>query len=299
MKNEDYREEATALVTVSRAASQRIIQGLSGNTPDPYYSIKFNTTTGIFESKYDEAKFRADNPTTGRVSNFGIGFINTPSKTNTDAAVKALNDNLTHLMETTPYDKTIPANIPPVKLRALYATGKSFSDAKGAPVLTADEVWNNNAAALERQIHKAAENPHPAGANLTTAVGVTSSGNSKGERNNNAGNLEDGPYARSQPGYKGSDGRFAIFDTPEQGAAAQENLLKSKYLDKGLDTVSEVILKYAPPKSKGGDNSEEAVANYIGYVAKKLGITPFTKISPDMLSMLAQAMREFETGQRG
>lgn len=176
MKNEDYKEEATALVTVSRAASQRIIQGLSGNTPDPYYSIKFNTTTGIFESKYDEAKFRADNPTTGRVSNFGIGFINTPSKTNTDAAVKALNDNLTHLMETTPYDKTIPANIPPVKLRALYATGKSFSDAKGAPVLTADEVWNNNAAALERQIHKAAQNPHPAGADLTTAVGVTAPG---------------------------------------------------------------------------------------------------------------------------
>ena len=176
MKNDDYKEEATALVTVSRAASQRIIQGLSGNTPDPYYSIKFNTTTGIFESKYDEAKFRADNPATGRGSNFGIGFINTPSKTNTDAAVKALNDNLTHLMETTPYDKTIPANIPPVKLRALYATGKSFSDAKGAPVLTADEVWNNNAAALERQIHKAAQNPHPAGADLTTAVGVTAPG---------------------------------------------------------------------------------------------------------------------------
>jgi len=175
MKNEDYKEEATALVTVSRAASQRIIQGVSSNTPDPYYSIKFNETTGVFESKFNEAEFRENNPSTGRASNFGFNFAS-PVHTNTDAAVKALNDNLTHLMETTPYDKTIPANIPPVKLRALYATGKSFSDAKGAPVLTADEVWNNNAAALERQIHKAAENPHPAGADLTNAVGVTAPG---------------------------------------------------------------------------------------------------------------------------
>src|SRR5262249_27294022 len=46
----------------------------------------------------------------------------------------------------------------------------------------------------------------------------------RGLRNNNPGNIEDGPLAKALPGYKGSDGRFAVFDTPENGVNAADAL---------------------------------------------------------------------------
>lgn len=114
---------------------------------------------------------------------------------------------------------------------------------------------------------------------------------SKGERNRNPGNIEDGPFARSQPGYKGSDGRFAIFDSPESGRRAQEQLLAKNY--KGM-SPAQVVQKYAPL----GDNSEESVRNYIGYAASRAGIDPDKPVPPAKLSQFAAAMREFETGNR-
>ena len=41
----------------------------------------------------------------------------------------------------------------------------------------------------------------------------------RGIRNNNPGNIEYGDWARRH-GATGSDGRFAIFESPEQGIAA-------------------------------------------------------------------------------
>lgn len=117
-------------------------------------------------------------------------------------------------------------------------------------------------------------------------------GNSRGERNNNPGNLEDGAFARSQPGYAGSDGRFARFNTSADGEAAQVNLLRKNY--KGM-SVAQIIQKYAPVR----DNSEESVRNYIGYVASRAGLNPDAAVSDDHLHQVAAAMRAFETGKRG
>lgn len=119
---------------------------------------------------------------------------------------------------------------------------------------------------------------------------------SVGERNQNEGNIEDGPYARSQPGYAGSDGRFAKFDSPEAGANAQIRLLQGKGYA-GLP-ISGIIQRYAPLKSRGGDNTEAQVRNYIGYVAARAGIDPDGQIDPSKLGAVASAMREFETGKR-
>ncbi|WP_461342220.1 hypothetical protein [Bradyrhizobium sp.] len=47
---------------------------------------------------------------------------------------------------------------------------------------------------------------------------------SRGDRNNNPGNIEDGPFARAH-GATGSDGRFAVFPDYATGSAAQEALL--------------------------------------------------------------------------
>jgi hypothetical protein len=69
-------------------------------------------------------------------------------------------------------------------------------------------------------------------------------------RNNNPGNIEDGSFAKSQPGYAGSDGRFAKFTTAAQGSAAQEALL-GKYLARGQTTVRQII-EGVPAKGAAG-----------------------------------------------
>jgi len=124
--------------------------------------------------------------------------------------------------------------------------------------------------------------------------GGSSGGNSRGERNGNPGNIKDGPWAQAQPGYIGSDGTFAKF-APGAGAAAQERLLAQNYVAKGFDTPAKIINRYAP----AGENSGASISNYIGYVSRKLGIGANDQVSPAQVPALAQAMREFETGNTG
>lgn len=106
------------------------------------------------------------------------------------------------------------------------------------------------------------------------------------ERNNNPGALR-------KPGSL----QFQSFASPQQGVQAQEALLR-RYHARGLKNVASVIETYAPRRSRGGDNTDEQVNNYIGYVAKRLGVNPRDALSPANISRLAQAMREFETGKR-
>lgn len=126
------------------------------------------------------------------------------------------------------------------------------------------------------------------------ALGVPDAGRQqpRGIRNNNPGNIEDGPFARSLPGYKGSDGRFAIFETPEAGEQAAPRLLQS-YIQRGFDTPAEIINRWAPPS----DNNPTAA--YAQYVAQRLGIGVGDTVSPEQIPTLAQAIREFENGERG
>lgn len=118
---------------------------------------------------------------------------------------------------------------------------------------------------------------------------------SLGERNLNRGNIKDGPWARSQPGYagRGEDG-FARFESVEAGDAAQLKLIGQKY-NKGARSVGAMIDSYL-----GGDpaNTPESTRNYKNYVAKRLGVGVNDRVSPRMLSALSQAMIEFETGKR-
>lgn len=115
---------------------------------------------------------------------------------------------------------------------------------------------------------------------------------SRGERNNNPGNLEASDWTRQQPGFVGSDGRFAIFDTMASGIAAQVSLLKS-YLKRGYDTPAKIINRYG---NDPGTADDVSVANYIAYASKRLGVDPNTTLLPSMAAGMAAAMREFETG---
>lgn len=115
----------------------------------------------------------------------------------------------------------------------------------------------------------------------------------KGQRNNNLGNLRDGPFARSQPGYVGNDGTgFAVFSTPADGNAAQERLLRNSYIGKGFNTPAKIVAKYAP----SNENSSASMNNYAAYIARKAGVDVNGVIPADKVGLVAQAMREFENG---
>lgn len=111
----------------------------------------------------------------------------------------------------------------------------------------------------------------------------------------NPGALKDGAFARSQPGYTGSSGGFATFDTPEAGIRAQENLLRSAYIGKGFNTIDKIVNRYAP---QGPENSAASVSNYKSYIAQRTGIGINAPISAAQVPAVAAAMREFETGNR-
>lgn len=93
----------------------------------------------------------------------------------------------------------------------------------------------------------------------------------RGIRNNNPGNIEAGSFAAGLPGYQGSDGRFAIFATPEDGIAAISDLL-DHYGRRGINTVSGVVNRWAPP-NENDDNS------YIADVASHAGVDPNAPLS--------------------
>lgn len=114
----------------------------------------------------------------------------------------------------------------------------------------------------------------------------------RGYRNFNPGNIEDGPFARSLPGYAGGDGRFARFNSYEDGANAADQLLQT-YGRKGINTIDGVINRWAPPS----DNNPTSA--YSNHVATAMGFAPnqpFDMNDPEKRSALAQAMFAFENG---
>lgn len=105
--------------------------------------------------------------------------------------------------------------------------------------------------------------------------------------------MKNNPGALRVPGSM----RFQSFSSPQEGIKAQEALL-GRYHRRGLNTVASIVETYAPRQSRGGDNTDAQVNNYIAYVARRLGVNPRDALSPAIISRLGQAMREFETGKR-
>ncbi|MBD1590347.1 structural protein P5 [Pseudomonas typographi] len=126
----------------------------------------------------------------------------------------------------------------------------------------------------------------------------------RGVRNNNPGNIDFNPRNNWQ-GQLGIEvgvpyPRFARFDTPENGIRALAKLLLA-YRGKdgmpgvgapGIDTVREIISRWAP----GGENDTEA---YIASVANYLGVKPNDPIDvrlPATLRRLVEAIIAHENG---
>lgn len=79
-------------------------------------------------------------------------------------------------------------------------------------------------------------------------------------RNNNPGNLEYGPFARSQ-GAVGSDGRYAVFPTKQTGWNAKINLLKTQTYQRL--SLKDAFNRYAPPSEN--PNYLRDLKNYTGF----------------------------------
>lgn len=125
----------------------------------------------------------------------------------------------------------------------------------------------------------------------------------RGVRNNNPGNIDFNPRNNwdGQLGKEtGPNGRFAVFDKPENGIRAMGKLLLN-YRGKdgqpgvgkpGIDTVVEFIHRWAPP----GENDTGA---YVAAVAKAVGVGPIDPIdikSPRVLAGMVTAIIRHENG---
>lgn len=107
-------------------------------------------------------------------------------------------------------------------------------------------------------------------------------------RNNNPGNIEFGAFAKRH-GAVGTDGRFAVFPTYEDGRAAKAALLfeSDSYKSK---TIAGAINRYAPPN----ENDTNA---YASKVAAAVGVsvdTPVASLSTAQRETMLDAMEEVE-----
>lgn len=110
---------------------------------------------------------------------------------------------------------------------------------------------------------------------------------------NNPGNIIDGPFARSLPGYAGANGRFAAFDTVEHGAGAMAANLHS-YAGQGIQTLNQLTARWAP----AGDGANNPVA-YAKRISDATGIDPNAPIDlrdPDTVAKIIPAMATVEQG---
>jgi len=132
--------------------------------------------------------------------------------------------------------------------------------------------------------------PSEAGATTTTA----NANAPRGIRNNNAGNIKDGPWARSQPGYAGADeGGFAKFNTPEAGDTAQHNLLSKGASYQGK-TIAEAIQTYAPSSDNNNPKAYAAsIQRDTGIDVTKVG---YNDLTPDQQRSVRVAMQKVENG---
>jgi len=133
--------------------------------------------------------------------------------------------------------------------------------------------------------------PAPAGGPAAPAAGVPSI-----VANNNPGALEYKPWMKKYGAEPAADGRFAAFPSPQQGAAAQEALLRLDYIGKGVNTIDKIVDRYL---GTGAENTPEQRANYKATLVQQLGIPANAQLQPGVVPKLAAAMRGFETGVGG
>ncbi len=113
----------------------------------------------------------------------------------------------------------------------------------------------------------------------------------RGIRNNNPGNIRD-TAGDTWQGQQGTDGEFAIFETPEFGLRALARLLQNYREVHGLRSVRGIISRYAP-------TNENNTSAYINHVSSALGVSPDDSLQfPTQLPGLMAAIIKHENGKQ-
>lgn len=103
----------------------------------------------------------------------------------------------------------------------------------------------------------------------------------RGIRNNNPGNIRhDQNWQGLNPKSRELDSAFCVFITPEYGIRALAKVLINYKKIHGLNTVRQIIGRYAPPN----ENQTQA---YIQTVAGQIGVYPDTVIDIEKRGILA------------
>jgi hypothetical protein len=108
---------------------------------------------------------------------------------------------------------------------------------------------------------------------------------------NNPGGMNDGDWAKRQPGYAGPNGRYASFKTLSDGVNAMASLLLNSYIKKGCNTPHKIAHRWAPIAD--GNNS----VRYASQLATRMGIGIDTPIAPSDARKLAIVQAGIENGK--
>ena len=117
-------------------------------------------------------------------------------------------------------------------------------------------------------------------------------------RNNNPGNLEAGarwkgllPASRMTPAQR-RERRFAVFASPPWGFRALALVLRNCQRRHGLNTIREIVARFAPPN----ENDTDA---YVGAASRSMGVAadaPLALEDPRVLMALCKAIAVHESG---
>lgn len=102
----------------------------------------------------------------------------------------------------------------------------------------------------------------------------------RGIRNNNPGNIRHGAnWQGLNPNGRTMDSAFCVFTAPTYGIRALAKVLVNYKKIYGLNTVRQIISRYAPP-------NENQTKAYIQSVARQLNVYPDTVIDIEELGVL-------------
>lgn len=114
----------------------------------------------------------------------------------------------------------------------------------------------------------------------------------RGIRNNNPGNIRKTGDKWAGLSAIQTDSDFFQFTAPEFGIRAMTRTLRNYQTRYGLETVAEIISRWAP----SNENNTQA---YIASVAGNLGVNPYEPINVnDVMPELLQAIIYHENGQQ-
>jgi hypothetical protein len=117
----------------------------------------------------------------------------------------------------------------------------------------------------------------------------------RGIRNNNPGNIRLGsPWFGLVPAAQQTDPTFCQFDTPVHGIRAMGKILCTYHDTYELNTIKDMISRWAPP-------NENDTAAYIANVAQLVGVRPTDTINihdPNVLAPVVKAIIYHENGEQ-